>query len=481
MTIWDVLEIEETRDKKTIKKAYAIKLKKTRADEHPKEFQELKEAFDSALKFSEQGPKEEENKIIKQVVQADLMEDELGSISEEIILETIETEKTFMQEVYLVVQNYETRIDIDVWRKVCELNGNWEYHTFVEKQRVICQVLSKYFKIMPRSIILFLFEHFELLSLKTSHGPDETINKFVEQLKQIYEVPNFQFLNYSKIPKEERDDYYVFRYDYYYNLNVVLSSNFNIKEMFEKAEATQVEDADFLNLLAQTIINSYFPKFIRERRIKKYVKQALEIDKTNPTSNFLHYYYQAVRNYKISKKGIKFLESKPIINIESDLQLCLSGFIYYYGLDNYTALECWERVINPRFAPAFQEEVEIIRASKAKETEKANNRAAEQAKRDKIKKEKEAEEAKKRAIEQAERIAKKKARMEELSLETEQNSNGKWKRWLYIFLLLAILAVGFKSYYYIKGVDGNQPNISEKQQKSINKSIEKPKLDLNGR
>lgn len=481
MTIWDVLEIEETRDKKTIKKAYAIKLKKTRADEHPKEFQELKEAFDSALKFSEQGPKVEENKIIKQVVQADLMEDELGSISEEISLETIETEKTFTQEVYLVVQNYETRIDIDVWRKVCELNGNWEYHTFVEKQRVICQVLSKYFKIMPRSIILFLFEHFELLSLKTSYGPDETINKFVEQLKQIYEVPNFQFLNYSKIPKEERDDYYVFRYDYYYNLNVVLSSNFNIKEMFEKAEATQVEDADFLNLLAQTIINSYFPKFIRERRIKKYVKQALEIDKTNPTSNFLHYYYQAVRNYKISKKGIKFLESKPIINIESDLQLCLSGFIYHYGLDNYTALECWEQVINPRFAPAFQEKVEIIRASKAKETEKANNRAAEQAKRDKIKKEKEAEEAKKRAIEQAERIAKKKARMEELSLETEQNSNGKWKRWLYIFLLLAILAVGFKSYYYIKGVDGNQPNISEKQQKSINKSIEKPKLDLNGR
>lgn len=480
MTIWDVLEIEETRDKKTIKKAYAIKLKKTRADEQPKEFQALKDAFDAALKFSEQGPKEE-NKIIKQVAQADLMEDELGSISGEINLESIELGKTFMQEVYLVVQNYETRIDIDVWRKVCELNGNWEYHIFVEKQRVICQILSKYFKIMPRSIILFLFEHFELLSLKTSQGPDETINKFVEQLKQIYEVPNFQFLNYIKIPKEERDDYYVFRYDYYYNLNVVLSSNFDIKEMFEKAEATQVEDADFLNLLAQTIINSYFPKFIRERRIKKYVKQALEIDKTNPTSNFLHYYYQAVRNYKISKKGIKFLESKPIINIESDLQLCLSGFIYYYGLDNYTALECWEQVINPRFAPAFQKEVEIIRASKAKETEKANNRAAEQAKRDKIKKEKEAEEAKKRAIEQAERIAKKKARMEELSLETEQNSNGKWKRWIYIFLLLAILAVGFKSYYYIKGVDGNQPNISEKQQKSINKSIEKPKLDLNGR
>ncbi|MCX7552851.1 J domain-containing protein [Marinicella sp. S1101] len=46
---WDVLGIDETGDKKTIKKAYAKLLRKYRPDEHPDKFQEINQAYQFAL------------------------------------------------------------------------------------------------------------------------------------------------------------------------------------------------------------------------------------------------------------------------------------------------------------------------------------------------------------------------------------------------------------------------------------------------
>ncbi len=46
---WDVLEIDETDDKKSIKKAYAVLIKQYKPDEHPDKFQEVQEAYKYAL------------------------------------------------------------------------------------------------------------------------------------------------------------------------------------------------------------------------------------------------------------------------------------------------------------------------------------------------------------------------------------------------------------------------------------------------
>ena len=70
MNIWEILEIEETNDKKIIKRAYAKKLKKTHPEDDPRGFQELKQAFDMALKISEtlviENEREEELKDIEE-------------------------------------------------------------------------------------------------------------------------------------------------------------------------------------------------------------------------------------------------------------------------------------------------------------------------------------------------------------------------------------------------------------------------------
>ena len=49
MSVWETLGIPADSDSKTIKRAYAKLLKKTRPDEYPTEFQQLHAAYRQAL------------------------------------------------------------------------------------------------------------------------------------------------------------------------------------------------------------------------------------------------------------------------------------------------------------------------------------------------------------------------------------------------------------------------------------------------
>ncbi|MBC6296108.1 J domain-containing protein [Listeria sp. FSL L7-1517] len=483
MDFWDILEIEATRDKKAIKKAYAIKLKQIRADENPTEFQLLKEAYDAAVKYCK-GEKVTGNfDIVEQVIPPNIMDEEFVLNSEKKIVKSKQIRKDFMLSVYSLIKDYSIRLDLSKWEKACESMDTWDHNVFLENQKVICLILYTYYKGIPKSIIHFLFERFELLSLNLAmDGSDEIMNDFIGQIQQIYDVPDFQFANYSKIPKEERDSYYDFRYDYYYNLNGGRTDSFfDFKKAFDKAEAMQVEDADFMNILAQSVFLTDFPHNIRNHKIKKYAELALEIDKENPTSKFLYFYSQVFRNFKISRNGVVFLESNPTINLKLDLLNCMSGFIYYFAIGyNDKALLCWEQVENSLFFPAFQRELAKIRTDKDKEIKKVKIQTIKEAERKDRKKIKEIEAAKKteakRIVIENENIQK-----EKNSVNVNQAPEKKWRKWILILLAILILAIGIRSYLYIKQVDENKPNITEKEQKSINNSIKNPKLDLDGR
>jgi hypothetical protein len=53
MTIWQILEIEETRNLAEIKNAYVIQIKKHRPETDPEGFQLVRNAFEAAKKFAE--------------------------------------------------------------------------------------------------------------------------------------------------------------------------------------------------------------------------------------------------------------------------------------------------------------------------------------------------------------------------------------------------------------------------------------------
>ncbi|WP_226647887.1 RDD family protein [Microbulbifer variabilis] len=60
MSPWEILELEPCDDARTIKRAYARKLKQTRPDEKPEEFQQLHSAYKWALKAAERLKEENE-------------------------------------------------------------------------------------------------------------------------------------------------------------------------------------------------------------------------------------------------------------------------------------------------------------------------------------------------------------------------------------------------------------------------------------
>ena len=62
--IWDVLQIEATKDRKEIKKAYARLSKEIHPEEKPEEFQKLYEAYQKALQYASCGKRDENRKVV---------------------------------------------------------------------------------------------------------------------------------------------------------------------------------------------------------------------------------------------------------------------------------------------------------------------------------------------------------------------------------------------------------------------------------
>jgi hypothetical protein len=74
MTIWQILEIEQTTDIKEIKKAYAAKLKQHKPEVDPEGFQRVREAFEMAKKFASGEPIDSEPENLE-VIETQSIED----------------------------------------------------------------------------------------------------------------------------------------------------------------------------------------------------------------------------------------------------------------------------------------------------------------------------------------------------------------------------------------------------------------------
>ena len=116
MTSWEILEIEQTNDKKAIKKAYAKKLKKMNREEDVASFQELKEAFDRAINWTKNQKEENTNYIKKEALynnDADSMEYKLSA----------ENQKELSSVLYSIKNMPDVNIKIDYCGKVLKENS----------------------------------------------------------------------------------------------------------------------------------------------------------------------------------------------------------------------------------------------------------------------------------------------------------------------------------------------------------------------
>lgn len=88
MDIWQILEIEPTSDTKSIKRAYAKKLKITRPDENPKGFQDLHWAYKTALQHAEWMAQQETNNDPDE--ENNYEQSDINSYTEESIQESVQ-------------------------------------------------------------------------------------------------------------------------------------------------------------------------------------------------------------------------------------------------------------------------------------------------------------------------------------------------------------------------------------------------------
>ena len=54
MNIWDVLKIEQTKDKDALKKAYRMRLSSVNPEDDPEGFMELRKAYEEAVRLADQ-------------------------------------------------------------------------------------------------------------------------------------------------------------------------------------------------------------------------------------------------------------------------------------------------------------------------------------------------------------------------------------------------------------------------------------------
>lgn len=190
MAIWNVLEIEETNDIKSIKRAYAKKIKVVRPDENPKEFQELHFAYKQAVYQAKQNsivdiaivkePSYEENFNIELDDNNFLQSTENDNkIEEKMSLEAaipLGNSKTFNEEnlifsenkrlvewVKKLVEDDSFRHRFDLWQKIAEskylLEPEFNYDLGIEIFRIIAEHNSlnrtkrkKYNRIEPKML-----------------------------------------------------------------------------------------------------------------------------------------------------------------------------------------------------------------------------------------------------------------------------------------------------------------------------------------
>ena len=58
MNIWDVLKIEQTKDKDALKKAYRMRLSSVNPEDDPEGFMELRKAYEEAVHLADQTEEE---------------------------------------------------------------------------------------------------------------------------------------------------------------------------------------------------------------------------------------------------------------------------------------------------------------------------------------------------------------------------------------------------------------------------------------
>lgn len=207
MSIWGILGIEPTGDNSVIKKAYAKKLKLHHPEDDPEGYQQLREAYDAALKES------------KHITAPISLEEQRENIDEEVLFEEragasysipLDYEARYVQpnipqhpiaaflhKVNEVYSDFESRIDLASWEALLNEDIVWNVEHQPELQEGVLSYLEDHHH-FPRQVWVMLDNVFQFRENKedlTEQYPDY----FVEYiLRQVNGTTELRYTCFSK-------------------------------------------------------------------------------------------------------------------------------------------------------------------------------------------------------------------------------------------------------------------------------------------
>lgn len=342
MSIWEQLEIERTTDLKQIKKAYAKKMKIVLKAGNDAEFQALKEAYDLAVKWAKSGKAEsqESRHVVLPKVEAtqEFHVEKEGNHSQL---------PTFIEAVVSLIKTNERRQKITEWELLLKDKENWSIPEYVQYREFMMRFLIDWYIFIPKKIIRFLINNFELIPETEEVASDSLSSYFRVVSHQIINVPNFSFAAFSGMTEDSIFEFCRLRYTIYQKLTTDLKDE-NITELYSVAIKLNEKDTDLINLYMLYLVKKELnPKWQPEEYIHEldsYLIRAKENQSDNEVTIFIDMYYQAIT----TKSGLdqKFLNAWHDYYIPTELAYLMTGYIYDYNGDQITAVQIWKNLPN---------------------------------------------------------------------------------------------------------------------------------------
>lgn len=330
MNYWGILGIESTVDLKVIKKAYASKLRLYHPEDDPKGFQNLREAYENALK---------EAKYIKEVNSSNTTINEEPSLHneyDEILPNTkfdnstnsVEKENLgikdedlvnlFMSRVCEIYNNFFTRIDINNWKGLLQDQNFW----ILNIKESLCFnmlefLMDNYY--LPHNVWCALDEYFYWTE-NEEYLYEEFDERFINYI--ISQVRETQSLRYEFFKKDYECDYDEFirhRNNAYYAL-----MNNNLEEC-GKAVMSAMEifpdDPDLIRMLG-----IYYLRIEDSKNAELAFTHLIEIN-PKEIDGHLNRGYILIRQERINEAYYDFQNA---LNVNSDNISALKGLAECY-------------------------------------------------------------------------------------------------------------------------------------------------------
>lgn len=362
MSCWELLGIEATSDRKTIKRAYAKKLKQLDIEKEPATFQQLKEALDTALVLSadqadSQQTAVEDNLLTREKIEDEQSEetlftdfteperatqalDDLGTETVEPtptffseLKEKIEPKPTFTRQLNEFLEKETFYNDLTGWEALLSSMNDWDITEYLENRTVIQQFLRNHYPLISNTVSDYLLKN---LQLDGDAHDFRQEGQWLATYQEIKKMPSFSFDFYEQLEPDKRTLYFQSRYTLYKLLATENSDSPEWQSALEQCKNLIDFDSDVLLMETCYVLRNDF-------RMSKLATKQFIIDNLAmiPTEKITDGWLFIQQYLDIQQFKIAFFDSYTVYSIPESVFHLLVGYLAYRQNDIQRAQFHW--------------------------------------------------------------------------------------------------------------------------------------------